>query len=59
MLAVVGWVLSTARHPPFLRKPYNPVLGETHCVHGRESFLLVEQARDVAGRRGSSCKRRL
>ncbi|KAG0577005.1 hypothetical protein KC19_5G124700 [Ceratodon purpureus] len=43
MLAVVRFHLSTTRPAPFLKAPYNPVLGETHHVSVGELNVLCEQ----------------
>lgn len=43
LLAVVRFHLSTTRPAPFLKAPYNPVLGETHHVSVGDLNVLCEQ----------------
>jgi hypothetical protein len=42
-LAVLRWHISLVRPAPFLKAPYNPVLGETHHVSAGDLNLLAEQ----------------
>ncbi|KAJ8444235.1 hypothetical protein Cgig2_028116 [Carnegiea gigantea] len=43
MIAVIGWSISTVRPLMFGVAPYNPVLGETHCVSRGSLNVLLEQ----------------
>lgn len=43
MLALVRWYLHTVTAPPYLRKPYNPVLGETHVFQAQDGYMMEEQ----------------
>ncbi|CAM6101844.1 unnamed protein product [Calypogeia fissa] len=42
-LAVLRWQISLTRPAPFLKAPYNPILGETHHVSAGELNLIAEQ----------------
>lgn len=43
MLSLVRWYLHTVTAPPYLRKPYNPILGETHVFKAQDGYMLEEQ----------------
>jgi hypothetical protein len=45
LLAVVRFHLSTTRPAPFLKAPYNPILGETHHVSAGTLNVFCEQVR--------------
>lgn len=55
LLAVVTFHLCTTRPAPFLKAPYNPVIGETHHVSVGELNVLCEQVCSPASFKYCTC----
>lgn len=43
MVSVLQWYLHSLSAPAYLKKPYNPVLGETHMFKAKDAYVIAEQ----------------
>lgn len=43
MVGVLQWFLHSVSTPAYLKKPYNPILGETHMFKARDAYVVAEQ----------------
>uniref|UniRef100_A0A7S3UEB1 Oxysterol-binding protein n=1 Tax=Picocystis salinarum TaxID=88271 RepID=A0A7S3UEB1_9CHLO len=43
MVGVLQWFLHSVSTPAYLKKPYNPILGETHMFKAKDAYVVAEQ----------------
>lgn len=43
MVGVLQWFLHSISTPAYLKKPYNPILGETHMFKAKDAYVVAEQ----------------